>query len=76
MKTWNVELTAEGKSLAEAKVQRGIFQEDALSLLLIIIVMIPLYHIHRKCTAGYKLRKSQEKINHRMYMDEIKLFEK
>ena len=28
MKTWNVELTAGGRSLAEAKVQRGIFQVD------------------------------------------------
>ena len=38
--------------------------------------MIPLNHIIRKCTAGYKLRKSQEKINHLMYMDDIKLFAK
>ena len=29
--------------------------------------------IFRKCTARYKLR-SQEKINHIMYMDVIKLF--
>ena len=26
MKTWGVELKAEGKSLAETKIQRGIFQ--------------------------------------------------
>ena len=35
-----------------------------------------LNHILRKCTAGYKLSKSQEKINHWMYMDDIKLFDK
>ena len=29
MKTWRVELIAEGKSLAEAKIQRGIFPGDA-----------------------------------------------
>ena len=28
----------------------------------------------RKCTAGYKLSRLQEKINHLMYMDGIKLF--
>ena len=28
----------------------------------------------RKCTAEYKLCKSQEKINHLIYMDDIKLF--
>ena len=38
--------------------------------------MMPLNHILRKCTAGYKLSRSQEKINHLMYMDDIKLFTK
>ena len=76
MKTWRVELTAGGRSFAGAKVQRGIFQRDALSLLLFIIAMMPLNHILRKCTAGYKLSKSQEKINHLIYMDDIILFAK
>ena len=76
MKNWRVELTAEGKIWAETKIQRGIFQRDALSLLLFIIAMMPLNHILRKCTAGYKLSRSQEKINHLMYMDELKLFAK
>ena len=30
----------------------------------------------RKCTEGYRLYKSQEKINHLMYMDDFKLFAK
>ena len=34
MKIWRVELAAEEKSLAETKIQRGIFQGDALSPLL------------------------------------------
>ena len=76
MQTWRVELTAGGRSLAETKIQRGIFQGDALSPLLFIIAMMPLNHILRKCTAGYKLSRSQEKINHLMYMDDIKLFAK
>ena len=37
---------------------------------------MPLNHILRKCSAGYKLSKSQEKINHLMYMEGIKLFAK
>ena len=37
---------------------------------------MPLNHLLRKCTAGYKLSRSQEKINHLMYMDDIKLFAK
>ena len=75
MKTWRVELTTGGRSIAETKIQRGIFQ-DELSPLLFIIAMMPLNHILRKCTAGYKLSRSQEKINHLMYMDDIKLFAK
>ena len=76
MKTLRGELTAGGKSLAEAKIQRGLFQGDALSLLQFIIAMMPLNYIIKKCTAGYKLSRLQEKINHLMYMDDIKLFEK
>ena len=76
MKTWRVELTAGGRSLAEVKIQRGIFQGDALSPLLFINAMMPLNHIVGKCTAGYKLSRSQEKINHLMYRDDVKLFAK
>ena len=76
MKTCWVELRAGGRSLAETKIQRCIFQGYALSPLLFIIAMMPLNHILRKCTAGYKPSRSQEKINHLMNMDGIKLFAK
>ena len=49
---------------------------NALLPFLLIIAMMPLNHILRKCTAGYKLRRSKEKINHLMYMEGIKLFAK
>ena len=38
--------------------------------------MMPLNHILRKCTSGYKLSKSQEKINHLIYIDDMKPFSK
>ena len=76
MKTWREELTAGGRSLAEAKIQRGIFQGDALSPLIFIIAMMPLNPILRKRTAGYKFCISQEKINHLIYMDDVKLLPK
>ena len=72
MKTWRVELTAGGRRLAEAKIQRGIFQ-DVLSPLFFVIAMMPLNHILRKCTARYKLSRSQEKANHLIYIDDLKL---
>ena len=76
MKTCKVKLTAGGRCLAEGKVKRGIFQGDALSQLLFIIAIMPLNHIFRKCATGYKLVKLREKINHLMYMDDIKLLAK
>ena len=41
-----------------------------------VIFAICNFHILRKCTGRYKLIKSQETINHLMYMDNIKLFAK
>ena len=76
MKTLKVELAAKARNLAEAKIQSGIFQGNALSLLLFIISMIPLNHILRKCTAGYRLSRYDEKINHLKYTNEIKLLSK
>ena len=76
MKTWRVELTAGRRSLAETKIQRDIFQGDAQSAFIFIIAKMPLNHILRKFSAGYKLNRSQEKINHLIYMDGIKLFAK
>ena len=69
-------MTAGGKSLAETKIQRGIFQVDALSPLIFIIATMPLNHIPRKCTAGYKLSTSQEKINHLMTSNYLQKNEK
>ena len=71
-----MKLTVGGKSLSEVKIQRGIFQEDALSPLLFVIANMLLKHILRKFTGRFKLNKSQEKTNHLMYMDDIKLFAK
>ena len=76
IQTWRVELTAGGRSLAETKIQRGIFQGDDLSPLQFIIAMMSLKPIHIKCTAGYKVSRSQEKINHLMYVDDSKQFAK
>ena len=71
-----MELTTGGKNLAEVKIQRVILLGDALSPLQFVIAMISLSQIFRKCTDGYKLSKSQEMINHSMYMNDIKLFSK
>ena len=67
-----MELIVGGKTLAEVKIQRGIFQGDALLPLQFLIVMMSLNYILRG-TGGYEFTKSQEKINYLIYMDDINL---
>ena len=57
MKTWRVELTAGGKSLAETKIQRG----DELSSLLFTTAMMPLSHIIRKFTTDTNLQNHRKR---------------
>ena len=71
--TWRAELTAGGRSLPEIKIHRCIFQGDALSPLQLIMAKMPFNHILKNCTAGYKLSRSQEKLNHLIYIDDFKL---
>ena len=61
MENWRVELTSSRKKLNWCENPEGIFQGDALSASLFIIATMPLSHLLRKCTGGYKLHKSQEK---------------
>ena len=76
METWTMELIAGGKSLAEVKIQIGIFQREVISPLLFVMMMTPLNHVLRKFTGVNKLGKLQEKINRLMKVDDIKLFAK
>ena len=76
MKNWKVELAKVGKTIAEVKIQRGSFQGDALSLLQFEITTMPLNYVLRKCTESNKFIKSQEKINHLLYTDDLKVFAK
>ena len=74
MAHWKTILTSSGTRLAEVNIRRGIFQGDALSPLLFIIAMIPMTKVLQRMQAGYQLKKGGSKINHLMFMDDIKLF--
>ena len=76
MKAWRVELTCGEQILGEVKINRGIFQGDTLSPLLFVIALIPLSHILRKSKAGYEFSKVKEKVNHLLFMDDLKLYAK
>ena len=74
MSSWRTELTSSGEMLGSVRIRRGIFQGDSLSPLLFVICMIPLTCVLRKARVGYML--DGVKINHSLFMDDLKLFGK
>ena len=76
MSNWKTKLTSSGEYLGTVNVKRGIFQGDSLSPLLFVLCMIPLSLILRKVTAGYEFKGKRAKINHLLFMDDLKLFGK
>ena len=74
MSSWRTELTSSGEMLRSVRIRRGIFQGDSLSPLLFVICMVPLTCVLRKARAGYML--DGVKINHLLFMDDLKLFGK
>ncbi len=63
-------------ALGTVHIKRGIFQGDSVSPLQFVIGLIPLSMILRKSPAGYSLSRGGPKINHRLYMDDLKLYGK
>ena len=76
MKIWKTQLTARGEDLGEMLIRRGIFQGDSLSPLLFAISMLPRSAILRESASWYKLSKEEGKINHLMFVDDLKLYGK
>ena len=76
MKNWNIELTSGGETLGDLKTNRGIFQGDILSSVLFMITLITLTVLLRDMEAGYMLEESRGKINHLLFMDDLKLYGK
>ena len=73
MKKWRTELTSCSEVLGEVNIRRGIFQGDSLSPLLFVVALIPLTLVLRKAKSSYEL-SNREKINHLLFMDDLKLF--
>ena len=76
MPQWRVELTSGGERLADVQIKRGIFQGDSLSPILFLLALIHLSTILNKAKEGYSLAKDRAKLNHLLFMDDLKLYEK
>ena len=60
--------------LGEVDIKRGIFQGDFLSPLLFVLALVPLSLILRKAKAANEFSGSKTKINHILFMDNLKLY--
>ena len=76
MQQWRLSLTANGEDLGKVNMKRGIFQGDSLSPLLFVLSMVPLSLILKKVNACYKWGKKEYKLNHLLFMDDLKLYAK
>ena len=76
MKHWNTELNAGRSRLGNGKIKRGILQEDSLFPLLFVMTMIQLTMLLRKTNIFYEARRKGKRINHLLFMDDLKLFAK
>ena len=74
MEKWKVMLCSGNSELCEVEIKRGIFQVDSLSPSVFFLALIPLSLILRKVKAAYELSESKEKINHILFMDNLKLY--
>ena len=59
--------------LGEVEIKCGTFQGDSLSPLVFVLASIPLSLILRKAEAAYEFSQSKGKINHVLFMDDLKL---
>ena len=75
MDTWRTELTSCGENIGEVRIRRGIFQGDSLSPLLFVVALIQMTLTLRKARFAYEFQNG-EKINHLLFMDDLKLYAK
>lgn len=75
MQTWRTTIVCGKEEIGQIQVKRGIFQGDSLSPILFCLALNPLSEILHEAGREYTLG-SGEKINHLLYMDDLKLYSK
>ena len=76
MEDWKTELTSCGQTLGIVGINMGIFQGDSLSLLLFVLCMVPVSFVLKRSNAGYVWGWCGFKINHLLFLDDLKRFGK
>ena len=76
MKAWRVDITCNYQSLGGVDIKQGIFLGDSVSPLLFVLCLIPLTVILHKSESAYQFSGNKEKINHLLFMVDLKLYAK
>ena len=69
-------LNSNWSDFCQVDVNRGIFEGDSQSLLIFVIYMITLSILLRKVKASYEWVRKEFKLNHLLFMDDLKHFGK
>ena len=72
---WRAELIACNESLGEVDIRTEIFQRDSFSPLLFVLVLLPLSIILNETDLRYVTSRNH-KLNHLLFMDDLKLYAK
>ena len=72
MEKRKVTLCSGNSELVQVEIKQGIFQGDSLSPLVLALILLSL--ILRKEKAAYEFSQSKKKINHLLFMDDLKLY--
>ena len=56
------------------RITRGIFQGDSLSTVLFVLALAPMSLVLREVKAGYQLEDLRGKVNHLLFMNDLKLY--
>ena len=67
-------LCAGNSELGGVFIKQGIFEGDSFSPLVFVLALIPLSFLLRMAKATYEFSGSKMKINHFLFMDDVKLY--
>ena len=76
MKSRKVKINASGEKLGEVDIRKAIFQGDSLSPLLLVLCFVPLTWLLRRAKVDYERGKKRFKLNHLLFVNDLKLFAK
>ena len=74
MKNWKANLICRNTDLGSMNINCGIFEGDSLSPLLFSVSLLPLTLALRKMKQGQSFGKGKSKLNHLLFMDDLKLY--